>query len=157
MSKKIFVAINLFFIIFVVAGFAGTIPSGYEKIKWGTHFSYVYKKFPRGQLTKLGETVVFKQQNPTKKIARRNFAFTNGNLSAVSITFEKKYVETIGIEKLLDQQIKAFGQGVMDRLKAPHMINYVWQGADTRITFAYAPKRADMTVLIYEQKKASAP
>jgi hypothetical protein len=32
------------------------------------------------------------------------------------------------------------------------MVTYRWEDASTKITFAYAPKRADMTILMYEKK-----
>ena len=40
----------------------------------------------------------------------------------------------------------------MDRSNAPHMMSYRWEDARTRITFAYAPKKPEMTILMYEQK-----
>lgn len=135
---------------------AGTIPSGYEKLSWGAEFTQVSKKYPRGQLAKLGSEVIYKQQKPTKMIARRNFAFSNGRLHAITIAFEKRYIESKGIEQLLGEQKQSFGEGHMDRSQAPHMIRYIWEGADTKITFAYAPKRPDMTMIMYEQKGSAA-
>jgi len=49
-------------------------------------------------------------------------------------------------------QKKQYGEGVIDRSSAPHMVTYRWQGKDIRITFAYAPKRPEFTVLMYEKK-----
>lgn len=131
---------------------AATIPSGYEKLDWNTGFSEVKNIYRHGQMAKLGEEVIYKQNKPTHEVARRNFGFRNGRLHTVSITFNKGFIEKKGIEQLLIEQKKKFGEGVMDRSQAPHMINYVWEGGDTKITFAYAPKRPDMTVIIFEQK-----
>ena len=134
------------------AASGGSTLSGYEKLGWNAEFAQVVKRYPRGQMAKLGEEVIYKQIRPSKEIARRSFGFRNGKLHAVAVTLEKRYVERRGIERILSEQIKFFGEGNMDRSKAPHMINYIWEGADTRIIFAYAPKRPDMTVIMFEQK-----
>jgi len=137
--------------------FAAKTLSGYENLAWNTGFSRVYKKYPGGQMTRFGDEGVYKQQKPTKSIARRNFGFKNGKLHAVSITFEKGYIQAKGIGKVLSDQKSNFGEGVMDRSLAPHMIKYVWDGIDTKITFAYAPKRPDMTVIMFEEKGKISP
>lgn len=131
---------------------SSTISAGYENLGWGTGIAQVLKKYPRGQMARLGAEIIYIQHKPAKGIARRNFAFSDGKLHAITLTFDKVYVEAIGIERLLDAQKQKFGDGIMDRTQAPHMISYIWEGADTRITFAYAPKRADMTMIMYEQK-----
>jgi len=130
----------------------GSVFSGYEKLGWDADIAQVVKMYPRGQMAKLGEEVIYKQIRPSKAIARRSFGFRNGKLHAVAVTLEKRHVEKMGIEQILGEQIKFFGEGNMDRSKAPHMINYIWDGADTRIIFGYAPKRPDMSVIMYEQK-----
>ena len=135
---------------------AGTILDGYEKLDWNSEFAKILKLYPRGQLVKLGSEVVYKQQKPTKAIARRNFAFNNGKLHTISQVFEKNYVEKIGIERLLDAKKKIYGEGRIDRSQAPHMVRYIWYGLDTKTTFAYAPKRPDMTMIIYEQVEVTA-
>ena len=131
---------------------AGTVPSGYEKLAWNTNFAKVVKMYPRGQTVRLGDEVVYRQLRPDRTISRRNFAFREGKLHTVAVTLEKRYVEKKGIEHVLQDQISRFGEGNMDRSRAPDMINYIWEGGGSRITFAYAPKHPDMTVIMYEQK-----
>lgn len=153
MNPRWFVYIMLVGLLFwTLDAHAATIPTGYEKLGWAADVAQVSKLYPRGQMVKLGNEVIYKQQKPTRVLARRNFAFNNGKLHAVSCTFEKKYVETKGIVQLLGEQKKNFGEGRVDRSQAPHMITYTWEGTDTRITFAYAPKRPDMTMIMYELK-----
>ena len=129
---------------------AGTIPSGYENIAWNSGVEAVMAKYPKGQLGKLADELIYRQYKPNQQIARRNFAFKNGKLHTVSLTFDKRYVEKHGIEKLLAEHSKLYGEAEVDRSQAPHMISCVWQSDKTRISFAYAPKRPDMTVVIYE-------
>lgn len=127
-------------------------PSGYEKTPWGTELAKVARQFPKGSVAKMGEDIIYRQLQPAKTIAKRLFGFRNGKLYTVSITFDKAYVQKQGIEKLLAEHKKRFGEAAMDSSQAPHMLSCVWEGKDTRITFAYAPKRPDMTVLMYDQK-----
>jgi hypothetical protein len=137
---------------FAATVFSGTIPSGYENLTWNADFAMVVKRYPRGQSVRMGEEVIYKQLRPDGSILRRNFAFREGKLHAVSITFDKRYVEKKGIENILEERIKQFGEGSMDRSLAPYMLNYIWEGNGSRITLAYAPTRPDMTVIMYERK-----
>jgi len=129
---------------------AGTITAGDEKVGWNTSFESVQIKYPKGNISTLADATIYRQYKPVKKILRRNFAFKKGLLHAVSVTFEEKYVVKYGIEKLFQDFVKVYGDGVMDSSRAPHMISYVWQDNGTRISFSYAPKRPDMTVVIFE-------
>lgn len=128
------------------------VPAGYEKLRWGTEFAKVVKQYPKGSVTKMHEDVIYRQQSPSKTIARRLFGFRGGKLYTVSITYDKGYVQKTGIEKLLAEQKKRFGEARVDSSQAPHMVNCVWEGKETRVTFAYAPKRPDMTVIMFDQK-----
>ena len=103
-------------------------------------------------MAKLGTQDTYKQLKPSREIKQRTFAFAANRLVAVSVTMDPAYVKKNGIEKLLTQQKKQYGDGVMDRTGAPHMVKYLWQDQSTRITFAYAPIRPEMTVLMYEKK-----
>lgn len=142
----------LLVLLFCVEAFAAPIFAGYGKLPWGTDVKSVAKAYPKGKMTKLGSQDVYKQIAPSKEIKQRSFAFANNRLVAVSVTMNPAYVKKSGIEKLLAQQKKQYGEGVIDRTSAPHMITYRWQDKDIRITFAYAPKRPEMTVLMYEKK-----
>lgn len=136
----------------VSAAFAAKIFAGYGKMAWGTDFHQVVKAYPKGEMTKLGKQDVYKQKAPSKELKQRSFAFRDGKLAAVSLTFHPDYVKKTGIENLLARQKKQFGEGTIDRSGAPHMVSYRWEDAGTRITFAYAPKKPDMTILMYERK-----
>lgn len=129
---------------------AGTIPTGYEKVGWNSSVESVRAKYPKGQINKLSDEVIYRQFRPNRQVARRNFAFKNGRLHTVSVTFEKEYVEKHGIEKLFQEYVKRYGEAVMDSSQAPHMISYLWSGVDTKISLSFAPKRPDMTVILYE-------
>ena len=129
---------------------AEAIPSGYEKVDWSSSVESVRLKYPKGQLSKLADEVIYRQFKPNQQVGRRNFAFKNGRLHTVSIALEKQYVEKHGIEKLFQEYVKRYGEGVMDSSQAPHMISYLWSGVGTKISFSYAPKRPDMTVIIFE-------
>lgn len=137
-----------------VTAFAAPALDGYEKIKWGTDLHTVMKAYPRGTMLKLDKDkqLVYKQVNPTKNIAKRLFGFKNSKLDSVAITFSSEYVKKTGFENLFKKHKKTYGEGTMDRSNAPHMISYIWEKPKTRINFTYAPKRPDMTVLMYEQK-----
>lgn len=134
------------------AAFAAQIFAGYGKQLWGADIKSVTKAYPKGKLAKLGTQDVYKQLKPSSEIKQRTFAFAANRLVAVSVTMDPAYVTKNGIEKLLAKQQKLYGQGVIDRTGAPHMVTYRWQDQSTRITFAYAPKRPEMTVLMYEKK-----
>jgi hypothetical protein len=132
--------------------FAAGLFAGYGKTPWGAGIKAVTKTYPKGKMAKLGPQDLYKQTNPTGEIKQRSFAFTDGKLAAVSVTLNPVHVTKNGIEKLLAQQKKLYGPGQMDNSSAPHMVTYRWQDDKTKITFAYAPKRPEMTVLMYEKK-----
>jgi hypothetical protein len=132
---------------------AATIFAGYAKTPWGADTRTVSKSFPKGKLSKVGPQDVYKQTEPNSEIRQRSFAFSpKKGLVAVSVTFKPGYVKKTGIENLLAKQKKLYGEGAIDRTGAPHMVTYRWQDAVTRITFAYAPKKPDLTIMIYEKK-----
>jgi len=132
--------------------FAAEIFGGYGKLPWGASIKSVTKAYPKGNMAKLGTQDIYKQLKPAKDIKQRTFAFAADKLVAVSVTMDPAYVNKTGIEKLLAKQKKIYGEGTIDRTGAPHMVTYRWQDKGTRITFAYAPKRPEMTVLMYEKK-----
>lgn len=151
MKKSLFL---LSFLMLLVAFplYAAEMFSGYGKVKWGSDPKTVSKVYPKGKMSKLGVQDVYKQLKPSREIKQRSFAFTDGKLVAVSVTYDPEHVQKTGIEKLLAAQQKQYGEGAMDRSGAPHMITYRWQKSATKITFAYAPKRPEMTVIMYEKK-----
>jgi len=134
------------------AAFAAQIFAGYGKQPWGADMKSVTKAYPKGKMVKLGPQDAYKQLKPASEIKQRTFAFAANRLVAVSVTMDPAYVKKNGIEKLLAKQQKLYGPGVIDRTGAPHMVTYRWQDQSTRITFAYAPKKPEMTVLMYEKK-----
>lgn len=151
MKKYIYLLCLLTFLLASTA-FAAQLFAGYGKQPWGASIKSVQKAYPKGQLAKLGTQDLYKQLKPSREIRQRSFAFTANKLVAVSVTMDPDYVKKNGIEKLLARQQKQYGDGLIDRTGAPHMVKYLWQDQSTRITFAYAPKRPEMTVLMYEKK-----
>jgi hypothetical protein len=151
MKKAIFLLCLLTLLLATVAS-AAQIFAGYGKHKWGADMKSVTRSYPKGKPAKLGAQDIYKQLKPSADIKQRTFAFKGDKLVAVSVTMDPAYVSKNGIEKLLDKQKKQYGEGVIDRTGAPHMVTYRWQDQSTRITFAYAPKRPEMTVLMYEKK-----
>ena len=150
--KIVIVVILISLLVCASFSFASSVPSGYERILWNSGIEKVAHKYPRGQTGKLGQEVFYRQLKPNVTIARRNFAFKNDRLHTVSVAYDRRYVEKKGIERLLAGQKKVFGEGVMDISQAPHMISCRWENRDTTVTFSYAPKRPDMTVIVYEMK-----
>jgi len=150
--KKYMYALCLLTILFASIATAAQIFAGYGKQPWGASVKSVEKAYPKGTLSKLGTQDLYKQLKPSREIKQRSFAFTGNKLVAVSVTMDPAYVKKNGIEKLLAKQTKQYGDGVIDRSSAPHMVTYRWQDQSTRITFAYAPKKPEMTVLMYEKK-----
>ncbi|NVN98632.1 MAG: hypothetical protein HXX17_04840 [Geobacteraceae bacterium] len=130
---------------------AGIFP-GYGKTPWGADVKSVKKTYSKGTLSKMAHQEIYKQLKPSSDVKQRSFAFTNNKLVAVSVTMDPVYVTKNGIEKLLEKQKKLYGEGLIDRSGAPHMLTYRWQDQSTRITFAYAPQKPEMTVLMYEKK-----
>ena len=150
--KKLLFLFLLLTIVAVPALQAAELFAGYGKLKWGSDIKSVSRAYPKGQMAKLGAQDIYKQIKPAKNIKQRTFAFSENRLVAVSVTMNPDYVRKNGIEKVLAEQQKLYGEGVVDRTGAPHMMTYRWQDQSTRITFAYAPKRPEMTVLMYEKK-----
>ena len=150
--KKLSTILLTIILFTAVSAFAATIFSGYGKLPWGADIKSVSRAYPKGKMAKLGAQDTYKQLKPTKDIKQRTFAFAANKLVAVSVTMDPAYVSKNGIEKLLAKQQKLYGEGVIDRTGAPHMLTYRWQDKATRITFAYAPKRPEMTVMMYEKK-----
>jgi len=151
MKNSLFIIVSLVFLLCVEV-FAAPLFAGYGKVPWGADLKTVSKSYPKGKMSKLGAQDVYKQLAPSKEIKQRSFAFAGNRLVAVSVTMNPDYVKKNGIEKLLAMQKKQYGEGTIDRSSAPHMVTYRWQGKDIRITFAYAPKRPEFTVLMYEKK-----
>lgn len=138
---------------FSEALFAGSIPAGYEHVPWGIDLTVISRKYPKGSISKTGDgNLIYRQQAPAPAFSRRLFGFKDGKLNVVSLTFEPSYVRKKGIENILAEQKNHFGECVMDITQAPYMLNCVWENSETRITFAYAPKRPDMTILMYDRK-----
>ena len=150
--KKIYLMFLPLLLLLAVSVSAATLFAGYGKQPWGASIKSVTKAYPKGKVAKLGTQDVYKQVNPSREIKQRTFAFADNKLVAVSVTMAPEYVKKNGIEKLLEKQKKLYGDGVIDRTGAPHMVTYRWQGQGTRVTFAYAPQRPEMTVLMYEKK-----
>jgi hypothetical protein len=150
--KKISLMFLALLLLSVVSVCAAPLFDGYGKQPWGASIKSVAKAYPKGKMAKLGNQEIYKQVNPSKEIKQRTFAFAEKKLVAVSVTMAPEYVSKNGIEKLLEKQKKLYGDGLIDRTGAPHMVTYRWQGQGTRVTFAYAPKRPEMTVLMYEKK-----
>lgn len=151
MKMRLFLLVTFVLLLFGEA-VAAPIFAGYGKVPWGADVKKVTKAYPKGKMSKLGPQDVYRQVKPSKDIKQRSFAFVNNQLVAVSVTLNPDYVKKNGIEKLVGQQKKLYGEGVIDRTSAPHMVTYRWQDKGIRITFAYAPKRPEMTVLMYENK-----
>ena len=126
--------------------------AGYAGTKWGSDMHAIMKSYPKGEMGQLGSQLLYKQKSPNKEMKQRTFAFRENRLAAVTVTFNSDYVKKTGIENLLKKHKKAYGTGTLDNSSAPHMVTYLWEDASTKIKFAYAPKRPDMTILMYEKK-----
>lgn len=150
--KKLALILSLLALILASSVFAAGIFPGYGKTPWGADIKSVKKAYPKGKLSKMAHQEVYKQVKPSADVKQRSFAFTGNRLVAVSVTMDPAYVTKNGIEKLLEKQKKLYGEGLIDRSGAPHMLTYRWQDQVTRITFAYAPQKPEMTVLMYEKK-----
>lgn len=131
---------------------AANLFAGYAGIPWGADAHKIMKEFPKGEMGTMGEMIVYRQLNPNKRIRQRMFGFENGKLKAVSVSFSGNYVKKTGLEKLLAEHRKSYGPGAMDNSKAPHIVSCVWEDSKTRISFTYAPKRPEMSVVNYTQK-----
>lgn len=124
--------------------------SGYERVTWGASINDVAKHYPRGQKGQLGGELFYRQFKPSTAIARRNFAFKDNRLHVVSVSYDRRYIEKHGLERLLAEQCKLHGKGRLDTVMAPQMVSWVWEHADTKVTLSYVPKRPDITVMLYE-------
>ncbi len=131
---------------------AAGVPDGYAGLKWGTDLQTVMKQYKGGATDKIHNDVLYKQTSPNKEIATRLFMFRDNKLTAVSVKFDAEYVMKIGIDSLLAQHKKAYGEGTIDKSTGPHMTTFIWDGRSTRITYAYAAKRPDMCVILFQQK-----
>jgi hypothetical protein len=131
--------------------FAANLPAGYADVKWGTQFHKIMEAYPKGQVGEYHEEMIYTQDNPEETIATRIFAFKDGKLSSVAVTFSADYVRKTGLENLLQRYIKLYGKGKSSG-STSHMSSYVWEGKQTRITFLYVPSRTDMTVMHFEKK-----
>lgn len=125
--------------------------AGYDGLVWGSSLERVQQRFPRGTVVRLGAEVIYKQINPNPTIARRTFGLKDGKLHMVSISLAPRHVQRLGIENLLATHLKSYGPGHVDRSRAPHMLTWMWTGADTKMTLMYAPRQPEMTVVVYEQ------
>ena len=150
--KRLVIATFFLVVMQILPAAAAGLFAGYAKMPWGADAHQVLKAFPKGEMVKMGNQDIYRQRNPNKEMRQRSFAFRQGKLSAVSVTFNPDFVQKNGIENLLAKHKKVYGEGAIDRTSAPHMVSYRWEDARTKITFAYAPKRADMTVLLFEKK-----
>jgi len=148
------IMVFMFFVVFFVCGTAQegntAAPSGYERVSWGTNIDAVAKHYPRGQKGRLGDELFYRQFKPSNAIARRNFAFKDNRLHVVSVSYDRRYIERCGLERLLFEQRKLHGAGRLDTTMAPQMVSWVWVHADTKVTLSYVPKRPDITVMLYE-------
>jgi len=150
--RKIIAMLFCVMLLAAVPAMAARIFDGYAGLKWGTNVHTVMKTYKKGQMAEFGGEMIYKQTKPNKIIARRIFGFKKGKLNSVTVTFAADYVKKVGLENVLAEHVKVYGQGKMDNAQAPHMLFYAWEGKNTRLRFIYAPKRPDMTALMYEQK-----
>ncbi|GFO60719.1 hypothetical protein GMST_30440 [Geomonas silvestris] len=151
MKKIVFCFLAVMLLTLSANSYAASIPNGYEEIRWGTLFHKIMEDYPKGKMTEYNKEMVYTQDNPDQAIASRMFAFKDGLLTSVSVTYDSRYVQKTGIDAMLQKYIKQYGKGKQGP-KSSHMSTYVWEGKQTRITFMYVPKRADMTVLQFEKK-----
>ncbi len=141
-----------FLLLSISVAFAAGVPDGYAGLKWGTDLQTVMKQYKGGATSKVHEDVLYKQTSPNREIATRLFMFKDNKLIAVSVKFDAEYVMKIGIDSLLSQHKKYYGEGTPDKSSGPHMTTFIWDGRSTRITYAYAPKRPDMCVILFQKK-----
>jgi hypothetical protein len=134
------------------AAFAAGVPDGYAGLKWGTDLQTVKKLYPKGQVGQQHTETAYKQESPNADMASRTFLFKENKLIGASVKFNAEYVMKVGLDNLLAEHKKSYGEGKLDKSQGPHMVIYVWEGPRTRITYAYAPKRADMCIVLFQQK-----
>jgi hypothetical protein len=152
MTTRIISLLTIIVLITATAVFAATIFDGYEDLPWGTHLHKVMNAYPKGHLDEYNKEIIYTQDNPNETIASRLFAFKKDKLSGVAVTFNADYVKKSGLENLKQKYIKQYGKGNSGGQGSTHMISYVWENKNTRISFVYIPNRPEMTVLQFEQK-----
>lgn len=147
-----FPLILLTLLLSVISPAMAGVPAGYSGLPWGTDYHRIIKSFPNGSLGRVGEQIVYKQTNPNREIRQRTFAFVNNALVAVSVSFNGDYVKKTGLEKLITMHQKSYGQGTVDRSNAPHLVSMIWESDQSRVTLAYAPKKPEMTIVMFQRK-----
>lgn len=125
---------------------------GYAGMRWGTDMHTVIKNFPGVVPSQKGGELVFRQDKPNSEISQRSFVFQGKKLVAVTVKFNADYVKKTGVEKLLRTHQKFYGKGTVDKSSGGHLVSHVWESPRTRITYAYAPKRPDMTAVLFQFK-----
>jgi hypothetical protein len=149
---------RIFLLVLTVIAIASTSPAmaglfaGYAGHPWGSDLHVIMKEFPGGTIGSSGTMVIYRQMQPTERIKQRMFGFMNNKLSAVSVTFEGNYVKKKGVDAVLAEHKIYYGEGKMDKSKAPHTVSYVWENVSTRINFTYAPNHPEMCVVNYSAK-----
>jgi hypothetical protein len=153
MTKRISFLLTAIILLTATVAYAAKIFDGYEELKWGTDIHQVMQAYPKGAMGDYQKEVIYTQDNPDETISSRIFAFKEGKLTSVAVTFSAGYVKKTGLENLKQTYMKQYGKGkqVGQESKA-HMISYVWDGKKTRVSFVYVPNRPEMTVMQYEQK-----
>lgn len=153
MKKNVSAFLTLMLLLFASNSFAaGKIFDGYGETRWGTTHQKVMETYQKGKLGEYDKQFVYLQENPDDTIDSRLFAFKDGKLTSVAVTFKGKYVADTGLEKLKQQYIKKYGPGKAGiQSKKAHMITHYWEGKQTRISFIWVPNRPEMTVLQFEK------
>ena len=151
MKKNVICLVTAMLLVMAANSYAAKIFDGYEGIKWGTHFHKVIEAYPKGQMGEYNKEIVYTQDNPDETIASRLFAFKDGKLTSVAVTFDGKYVTKTGLENLKQKYVKQFGKG-KPQGRSAHMVSHSWEGKQTRISFIFVPNRPEMTVLQFEKK-----
>jgi len=131
---------------------AASLFPGYAGMPWGADIDKVTKTYQKGTLGTLHDQVIYKQLQPNKDLRQRSFAFKDNKLFAVTVSFSPDFVKKTGLENLLAKHQKVYGTGTMDRSNAPHLLSYIWESDTTKVTFAYAPRKPEYTVLMYQKK-----
>jgi hypothetical protein len=152
MTKRITSILVTIILVTATVAFAAKLFDGYEGLKWGTDIHQVMKAYPKGAMEDYQKQVIYTQDNPDETIASRIFAFKEGKLTSVSVTFSAGYVKKTGLENLKQRYVMQYGKGKQVGQGTTHMISYVWDGKKTRVSFVYVPNRPEMTVLQFEQK-----
>jgi hypothetical protein len=150
MKKRILCLLTPLLLILAADSYAAKIFDGYEGIAWGTHFHKIMEAYPKGQIGEYNNEIIYTQDNPDETIASRLFAFKDGKLTSVAVTFDGNYVKKTGLEKLKQKYLQQYGKG--EEGKSAHMVTYSWEGKKTRVKFIYVPNRPEMTVLQFEKK-----